>query len=197
MAMIDQVELMRVVDEFRGDGVVVPAMRANIGWAEVSRNVVRDVPASGAMGKTSSFALGVALARPEERVILFDGDGSLLMNLGSLVTIANKAPTNLYHFVMDNGVYATTGGQEVPGAEETDYAGLGLSAGYAHSYSFDNLEDFATQAERIFSEAGPTLIAVKTVPNIRYPEERMARSGAAARRTPQAVQELMSEWGLR
>ena len=195
--MIDQVEMMRIVEQLRGDAVVVPAMRANIGWAEVSNNVIRDVPASGAMGKTNSFALGVALAKPEEKVIIFDGDGSLLMNLGALVTIANKAPRNLYHFVMDNGVYATTGGQEVPGAQTTDYAAMGLSAGYARTYSFDNLEDFATQAEQILNEDGPTLIAVKTVPNIRYPEERAARAGSpAARRTPQAITELMEEWGV-
>ena len=194
--MIDQVEMMKIVEKYRGNGVVVPAMRANIGWAEVSNNVARDVPASGAMGKTNSFALGVALARPEERVIIFDGDGSLLMNLGALVTIANKAPTNLYHFVVENGVYATTGGQEVPGAETTDYAAMGESAGYAHSYAFNNLEDFATQAEQIFSEEGPTLIAVKTIPNIRYPDERMGGRGNN-RRTPQAISEIMEDFGLR
>ena len=193
--MIDQVELMNIVNRHRGDAVVVPAMRANVGWNEVSDNVVRDVPASGAMGKTNSFGLGVALARPEEKVIIFDGDGSLLMNLGALVTIANKAPTNLYHFVMDNGVYATTGGQEVPGAQTTDYEEMGRSAGYANAYSFDNLEDFATQAEQILNEDGPSLIHVKTVPNIRYPEERMA--GGSNRRTPQAIEELMQEYGLR
>ena len=175
--MIDQVEMMRIVEKFRDNAVVVPAMRASLGWAEVSNAEVRDIPASGAMGKTNSFALGVALARPDEKVIIFDGDGSLLMNLGALVTIANKAPRNLYHFVVDNGVYATTGGQEVPGAETTDYAGLGQSAGYAHSYSFDNLEDFATQAEQILNEEGPTLISVKTIPNIRYPDERMGNQG--------------------
>lgn len=195
--MIDQVELMRIVDQHRQNAVVVPAMRANIGWAEVSSNVARDVPASGAMGKTNSFALGVALAKPEEKVIIFDGDGSLLMNLGALVTIANKAPTNLYHFVMDNGVYATTGGQEVPGSETTDYEEMGRSAGYAHSYSFDNLEDFATQAEQILSEDGPSLIHVKTIPNIRYPDERMGGRGGRNRRTPEAIQELMQDFGLR
>ena len=195
--MIDQVEMMRVVEKFRGNAVVVPAMRANLGWAEVSNTLSRDVPASGAMGKTNSFALGVALARPEEKVFLFDGDGSLLMNLGALVTIANKAPKNLYHFVMDNGVYATTGGQEVPGADTTDYANMGLSAGYAHSYSFDNLEDFVTQVEQILDEDGPTLIAVKTVPNIRYADERVNNQGRAARRTPQAITELMEEFGVR
>ena len=194
--MIDQVELMNIVNRYRDNAVVVPAMRANIGWNEVSDQVARDVPASGAMGKTNSFGLGVALARPDEKVIIFDGDGSLLMNLGALVTIANKAPTNLYHFVLDNGVYATTGGQEVPGAQTTDYEEMGRSAGYAHSYSFDNLEDFATQAEQVLGEEGPSLIHVKTVPNIRYPEERMG-GGRNNRRTPQAIQELMQEFGLK
>ena len=92
-------------------------MRAGIGWAEVSNNPKRDIGVSGAMGKTSSFALGLSLAQPNTKIIVYDGDGSLLMNLGTLVTIGNKAPKNLYHFLIDNGVYATTGGQDVPEAE--------------------------------------------------------------------------------
>jgi thiamine pyrophosphate-dependent acetolactate synthase large subunit-like protein len=194
--MIDQVELMRIVERLRGDAVVVPAMRGNVGWVEVSNDVTRDVPASGAMGKTNSFALGVALAQPQTKVIIFDGDGSLLMNLGALVTTANKGPKNLYHFVMDNGVYATTGGQEVPGAGVTDYAEMGRAAGYAHSYAFDDLEDFATQAEQILSQEGPVLIAVKTIPNIQPPDERAAGRGAPARRTPDAIADLMEEFGV-
>ena len=194
--MIDQVELMRIVEGLRGDAVVVPAMRGNVGWVEVSNNVKRDMPASGAMGKTNSFALGVALARPDTKVIIFDGDGSLLMNLGALVTTANKGPKNLYHFVMDNGVYATTGGQEVPGAGTTDYADMARAAGYAHSYNFDDLEDFATQAEQILSQEGPVLISVKTIPNIRPPDERAASRGAPARRTPDAIADLMEEFGV-
>ena len=194
--MIDQVEMMRIIEKLRGDAVVVPAMRANVGWAEVSNNVKRDVPASGAMGKTGSFGLGVALARPESKVIVFDGDGSLLMNLGCLVTAANKAPKNFYHFVMDNGVYATTGGQEVPGAGTTDYAELGRAAGYAHTYQFDDLEDFATQAEEILNQEGPVLIACKVVPNIRLPEDRAAGRGAPTRRLPQAISELMEDFGV-
>jgi len=194
--MIDQVEMMRIIEKLQGDAVVVPAMRANVGWAEVSNNVRRDVPVSGAMGKTCSFGLGVALARPETKVIVFDGDGSLLMNLGSLVTTANKSPKNFYHFVMDNGVYATTGGQEVPGAGTTDYAELGRAAGYAHTYEFDDLEDFATQAEEIMNQEGPVLIACKVVPNIRLPEDRASGRGAPARRAPQAISELMEDFGV-
>jgi sulfopyruvate decarboxylase subunit beta len=119
--MIDQVEMMKTIDKLRGDAVVVPVFRANIAWSRVTSNVRRDIPVGGAMGKASSVALGLALAQPNTKVILFDGDGSLLMNLGSLVTIANQSPKNLYHFVMDNGVYATTGGQDVPGAGLASY----------------------------------------------------------------------------
>ena len=193
--MIDQVEMMRIIERLRGDAVVVPAMRANLGWTEVSNNVTRDVPASGAMGKTCSFGLGVALAQPDTKVIVFDGDGSLLMNLGALVTTANKAPRNFYHFVMDNGVYATTGGQPVPGVGTTSYSDLGRAAGYAHSYYFEDLEDFATQAEEVFDQDGPVLVWVKVIPNIRPTSERVAARGAAApRRVPQAVQELRAEF---
>ena len=192
--MIDQIEMMRLIENLRGDAIVVPAMRANVGWAQVSNNINRDVPASGAMGKTCSFGFGLALARPDTIVIVFDGEGSLLMNLGALVTTATKAPKNFYHFVMDNGVYATTGGQEVPGAGTTDYAELGRSSGYANSYQFDNLEDFATQISDIMNEQGPILVACKVIPNIRYSEERASASGPRTRRTPEAIEALIGEF---
>ena len=189
--MIDQVEMMRAIERFRGDAVVVPVFRANGAWAKVTNNVKRDIPVGGAMGKASSVALGLALSQPDTKVILFDGDGSLLMNLGSLVTIANKGPKNLVHFVMDNGVYATTGGQEVPGVGVADYADLATSAGYAHSYRFDDLEDFVTRAEEVFSQEGPVFVAAKVVPDIRLPEERAA---GGQRRTPEAVLDLREEF---
>ena len=189
--MIDQVEMMQAIERFRGDAVVVPVFRANGAWAKVTNNVKRDIPVGGAMGKASSVALGLALSQPDTKVILFDGDGSLLMNLGSLVTIANKGPKNLVHFVMDNGVYATTGGQEVPGVGVADYADLATSAGYAHSYRFDDLEDFVTRAEEVFSQEGPVFVAAKVVPDIRLPEERAA---GGQRRTPEAVLDLREEF---
>ncbi len=189
--MIDQVEMMRAIERFRGDAVVVPVFRANGAWAKVTNNVKRDIPVGGAMGKASSVALGLALSQPDTKVILFDGDGSLLMNLGSLVTIANKGPKNLVHFVMDNGVYATTGGQEVPGVGVADYTDLATSAGYAHSYRFEDLEDFVTWAEEVFSQEGPVFVAAKVIPDIRLPEERAA---GGQRRTPEAVLDLREEF---
>lgn len=195
--MIDQVDLMKVIEKLRHDAVVIPTMRANIGWVQVSNNIKRDTPISGAMGKASSFALGLCLAQPSTKVILFDGDGSLLMNLGSLVTVGNKGPKNLYHFVMDNGVYATTGGQDVPGAGVTDYAAMARAAGYTHSYEFSDLEDFATQAEEVLNQEGPVMVSIKSVPNIRPPQERASTRGAPARRTPEAIADLMEEFGVK
>lgn len=65
----------------------------------------------GSMGLASSIALGVALSRPDRQVVIYDGDGNLLMNLGSLAVIAGTRPANLIHVVFDNGVYASTGNQ--------------------------------------------------------------------------------------
>jgi phosphonopyruvate decarboxylase len=189
--MIDQVEMMKVIEKLRGDAVVVPVFRANVAWSKVTNNARRDIPVGGAMGKGSSVALGIALSQPNTKVILFDGDGSLLMNLGSLVTIANKAPKNLVHFVMDNGVYATTGGQDVPGVGVADYADLARAAGYTHTYKFDDLEDFVTQAREIFSQDGPIFVAARVIPDIRLPEERAA---GRTRRTPEAVIDLLEEF---
>ena len=98
--MIKQVELMEIVEKYRNNGIVVPTMTGSRGWNAVSSNKNRDIPLGGAMGKASSFALGVAVAQPDKRVIIFDGDGSLLMNLGTLVTIGNARPANLVHFVL-------------------------------------------------------------------------------------------------
>jgi thiamine pyrophosphate-dependent acetolactate synthase large subunit-like protein len=65
----------------------------------------------GSMGLASSIALGIAVSRPEKRVVVYDGDGNLLMNLGATAMIAHTRPANLIHVVFDNGVYASTGNQ--------------------------------------------------------------------------------------
>ena len=134
-------------------------------WADVTDDVTYDLPIP-AMSKGSSMALGVALAQPDRRVILWDGDGSLLMNLGSLVTVGGMAPSNLYHIVLDNGIYAMTGGQPVPNADGLDYQGLAESAGYTKTFLFDNLEDWVTGIGEALDQAGPVLIVMKTSPEL-------------------------------
>jgi len=78
-------------------------------------------------------------------VIVLDGDGSLLMNLSSLVTIANAAPKNLVHFVVENGCYEANGSHPIPGQDKVSFAGLARAAGYAQVFEFDGLNRFAAE----------------------------------------------------
>ena len=193
--MISQVDMMEVVEKYRGDSIVVATMTGNRGWRQVSKNPERDVPVSGAMGKASSVALGLALAQPSLKVIIFDGDGSLLMNLGSLVTIAEQAPKNLYHFVLENGVYAITGGQPIPGKSKVSFAGLAKQAGYASSYEFNDLEEFSPLAQKILNEPGPVFVCVKTVPEIEN-EPIGKRPRGRIRTSKQAIADLQKNLGV-
>lgn len=161
--MIDSLEAQRVISQHRGDAIVVTTMSTNFEWPQVSTNPDLDLMFSGAMGKASSVGLGLALARPDKKVIVLDGDGSLLMNLGSLVTIANMAPPNLIHFVFENKVYRTTGGQPIPDAGRLSFTGLAAAAGYANTYEFADLASLERNIEAVLSEAGPTFVCLKIV----------------------------------
>ena len=127
--MIPAFEAVKAIHDRRGDAVVVGTMTPNRYWDLITDRPELDLPVFGAMGKASSLALGVALAQPHRRVVVLDGDGALLMNLGSLVTIAGRQPANLVHFVFDDGAYVTTGGQPVPGDGRHDFAAIAKGAG--------------------------------------------------------------------
>ncbi len=164
--MFHMADMFRIFQPLRGDAVVIPG-RGGKHWTGISTNEKRDVPLGDpAMGGHASFALGMALAQPDERVVLFDSEGDILMNLGALVTIAEKAPENLYHFVLDNECYATTGGQPVPNAQNVAYDIIAKGAGYPHTYAFDNLEDFSNNIAEIMEKPGPVFVTMKVFPEI-------------------------------
>ena len=140
---------------------MVATMTGREEWDSVSENRSLDFPLIGCMGKASSFGLGLSLAQPQRKVLIIDGDGSLLMNLGSLATVANKAPANYYHFVLEDGGYTTTGGQPIPGANKISFAGMARAAGYAAAYEFDSLEEFVTEVEDILQQQGPVFVCLK------------------------------------
>ena len=105
------------------------------------------------------------------------------------------APQNLYHFVLDNGVYATTGGQDTPGTNSASYAQLARSAGYAAVFEFDELKDFDNEAEEVLRKPGPVLVCVKTVPDIRGPRQPSApASPDVVPRRPQAIDNLLGKF---
>ena len=167
--MIDNADAVRVLDSKRDGAVMIATMNANnvrFGLPAITTSENLDFPLSGAMGKASSLGLGLALAHPERKVMVLDGDGSLLMNLGTMVTLSSKAPDNLYHFVFDNGVYAVTGGQPVPGAGRADWAGMAKAAGYAATFSFDNLEDLTTGIDEVLAAQGPVFVHLAIAPEV-------------------------------
>ena len=173
--MIDQADFFRVLNKHRAQAIVLPTMQASIPWQEASERSELDLPVNNVMGKASSVGLGVALALPATRVIVLDGDGSLEMNLGSLITIAGKQPKNLYHIVMQNGIYGMTGGQPIPAAERVSFAMIAKGAGYAATYEFDDLEDLTTRLGEALAHAGPVFVTVKVVPK---PRTAASRGGA-------------------
>ncbi|MFI5377321.1 MAG: thiamine pyrophosphate-dependent enzyme, partial [Candidatus Rokuibacteriota bacterium] len=164
--MFPTADLLRIFQAHRGDAIVVPGRGARH-WAQISTRPTRDVPVGDpAMGGHAGFALGLALARPADRVVLFDSEGDLLMSLGILPTIAELAPTNFYHFMLDNECYATTGGQPVPNAKNVAYDVIARGAGYPRAFAFDQLEDVEASLASILAPPGPVFVALKVVPEV-------------------------------
>jgi sulfopyruvate decarboxylase subunit beta len=115
-----------------------------------------------AMGLASSIGLGIALHRPEERVVVLDGDGSVLMNLGTFATIARYAPPNLVHVVFDNGSLLSTGGFETHTTSGlTDLAGIARASGIAHVAHTDDEMAFGEAMIEAFERDGPSVVVAR------------------------------------
>src|SRR5579862_5114597 len=164
--MMRIVEALEAFRPHRGDAIVVPG-RGGRYWTGLSDKEMLDAPVGDpAMGGHAGFGLGLALARPERKVVLFDSEGDILMSLGMLATIAEQAPPNFYHFLLDNEVYATTGGQPVPNAKNVKYDRLALAAGYPRAQAFDKLDDLDRALPQILEKPGPVFVALKVYPEI-------------------------------
>jgi thiamine pyrophosphate-dependent acetolactate synthase large subunit-like protein len=140
---------------------------SNLGQASLDLQQIADRPLNcytfGAMGQCSSIGLGIALARPDVRVICLDGDGSLLMNLGSLCTIANQAPRNYALLVWDNEVHQTTGGQPTATAARSSLTAIARGAGIDKAMEVRTEEELRRAYDRMLGEDGPFVIAVKVM----------------------------------
>ena len=164
--MIQTADVLRVFHALRENAIVVPG-RGGRHWAKISIQSGRDLPMGDpAMGGHAGFALGVALARPKDKVVLFDSEGDLLMNLGIQPTVAEQAPANCYHFMLDNECYATTGGQPVPNAKNVAYDVIARGAGYPRAFAFDELEDVRAHIVSILAQPGPVFVALKVTPEV-------------------------------
>jgi len=192
--MLEAADVFKVFQKHRGDAIVIPTGTSGRQWLNFTTNEKRDLALGGAMGHSAAAALGVALSLPSEKVVLFDAEGALLMNLGILATIAGMKPQNFYHFVLDNECYATTGGQPVPNAKEINYAGMAKEAGYTAAYRFDDLETFGTQVGSILNEKGPVFVAIKVIPEVE--NEPIGRRQRRPMRTrAETIRHCGKNWG--
>ena len=159
--MINYQEALKSISAVRENAVVVTMATAVHGWDVVSEVKALDLPCIGSMGSASSMALGLAISRPDLKVILIDTDGSLLMNLGSLVTIAGQSPKNLFHFVMNDGVYFTTGSQILPGFQSNQLEEFANGAGYPISMEISNKIDLIEKLPDLLDSDGPVFVVLK------------------------------------
>jgi phosphonopyruvate decarboxylase len=157
--MITYADACRVINEARGEAAAITTMTQTKYWNQISQQPDLDIGIGNGMSKASSIALGVALGDPDRSVFCLDADGSLLMNFGTLATIAGMGPKNLYHFVFNNGIYSITGGQPVP-QPGVDYAKAAEACGYASAHRFDDIESLDTALPDILSSEGPVLIEI-------------------------------------
>lgn len=193
--MINTAEMLKVFQQYRGDALVVPG-RGGRHWVNISTKPNRDAPLGDpSMGGHAAFALGLALARPDQKVVVFDSEGDLLMSLGVLATVAEQRPANFYHFLLDNECYATTGGQPVPNAANVRYDALARAAGYPDAYAYDNLESFAINVERILQAPGPVFVALKVTPEVNNTPIGQRRKWQT-RRPVEALRDLQKELGI-
>ena len=116
----------------------------------------------GSMGLAIPIALGVALAQPKRHVIALEGDGSLLMQLGTLATIAGARPRNLTHLLFKNGVYHTSGSQDIPGGLTVDFVQMAKGAGYRKAYAVSDFEDFKRRLPSMLTDEGPLFVELHT-----------------------------------
>lgn len=178
--MMKRDQCLKLIAKYHRDELVVPVYQATFEWLAIKPEAPT-FTAVGAMGQASSLALGFALGAPERRVIVFDGDGSLLMNLGSLVTIANAAPPNLLHFLCENGTYEANGGHPIPAKDSVSFTGLALAAGYREAHEFSELNALEAALPGILRAIGPVFIDLKIEPGENYPQDWAYMHGVASR----------------
>jgi phosphonopyruvate decarboxylase len=186
--MMKRDDCFRLLARHIADEIAVATYSSAAEWNDLNPRTLNYFSV-GAMGLASSHALGLALGCPGRRIVVLDGDGSLLMNLGTLVTIGAAAPRNLVHFVCQNGTYEANGSHPIPNPT-VDFAAMAGAAGYAHCHEFSELASFEQQIAHVLGQDGPVFATLHVEPShpLTYDYENLY---AASRR--QALKEALKQ----
>jgi thiamine pyrophosphate-dependent acetolactate synthase large subunit-like protein len=176
--MLTKDELLNPLARLRRDEVVVTCMSVTRPWGRISDHELDFASADSAMGHTADLALGIALAQPRRRVVCLNGDGSMLMSLGTLATAVESDARNLILFVLENGSYEITGNQPIPGAFRVDFAGLARAAGFPRVYDLNLPRDLEIALPNILKSDGPVFVAVGMERGTEGPISRSSREAA-------------------
>ena len=177
--MIPSCDAAKAINSWRGSAVVISTTAALREWRSVSCRRDLDLDLSDCTDKAISVGLGIALARPDRKVMVLDSDTMLRRNLGSLITVGNAAPKNLVHFLVEDGSYNSTEGMPNPGQDRVNYMALAQGGGYPRTYQFDNLEEFVISVQDVLEGDGPTFVSLRVIDGggmSDYPSRPMADS---------------------
>lgn len=170
--MMTRTEFLRLLALHRTDEIVITTMGCARPWADFSNHELDFAAVGSAMGHAADFALGLALARPERKVIVLNGDGSMLMCLGTFATIAQTPAPNLLLFIVQNGTYEVTGNQPLPAAAHLDFSQMARGCGLTCVSEFEEAEALARELPRLLTATGPAVVTVKIEPAEEPPPAR-------------------------
>ena len=178
MIMLTKDELLAPLAGLRQEEIVVTTMAAVRLWGRLSKHELDLASADSAMGHAADLAQGLAMAQPCRKVICLNGDGSMLMSLGTLATIVESGVSNLILFVLVNGTYEITGNQKTPARGRVDWSGLARSAGFSRVYRFDEPNDYKQALSGILQSDGPGFVEVQIEPGDAGPISRSEKEEA-------------------
>lgn len=162
--MLNKESCLQAIADRRSDEIVVTTMSAASIWGRVSQHELDFASIGSAMGHAADFALGLALACPGKKVIALNGDGSMLMSLGTLVTVIASGTANLLLFLLENDTYEITGNQPLPAAGKVDFPALATAAGFERVYDFDRQEDLERELPEILAGEGSAFVNLRLEP---------------------------------
>ena len=157
--------VLQVIMDIRSDDdIIITNQGSSREWPKLCEHPLDFHFMPSAMGAAIPLGLGLAIARPEREVIVISGDGSLLMNLGCLVTVTGSGATNISIVLLDNGVYAVTGCQKTAATEDVDYAGIARATGFGNVSQFIDFSDWQYRVADSLRMAGPRFIWLRVKP---------------------------------
>lgn len=173
---------LEILREARSDQVVITTMGSAREWMKLGSDPLDFIYAPSGMGEAPAIGLGIALAQPQRQVITCNGDGCMLMNLGSLVTITAQSPENYVLIVFNNGGYEVTGMQRSAASEVArkqgdaiDFCATARGCGFVSVYEFDDLDNWRDGVRNVLQAKGPTFVQLHVKP---IPEGGVPRSPA-------------------